>query len=109
MRRRSGKHGPAAASPFILDLDQLKGEFWDRPAEQIHADLQSPLNWPSAVVGKAAKKGLLSRAQKADLSLAFTSLRIPDDQRRQVQTAERALPPRSLEQHELPNTLTFPA
>src|SRR5260370_6067169 len=107
MRRRSGKHGPAAASPFILDLDQLKGEFWDRPAEKIHADLQSPLNGPSAVVRKAAKKGRLSRAQKADLSLAFTSLRIPDDQRRQVQTVERALASRSDEEQELAKKLPF--
>jgi hypothetical protein len=107
MRRRSGKHGTAAASPFILDLDQLKGEFWDRPAEQIHADLQSPLNWPSAVVGKAAKKGLLSRAQKPDLSLAFTSLRIPDDQRRRVQTVERALASRSDDEQELAKKLPF--
>jgi hypothetical protein len=90
-----------------LDLDQLEGEFWDRPAEQIHADLQSPLHWPSAAVGKAAKKGLLSRAQKVDLARAFTSLRIPDDQRRRVQTVERALASRSDAEQELAKKLPF--
>src|SRR6266849_10514635 len=102
MRRRGrGKRGTAGTSPFILDLDQQEAEFWNRPAEQAHGDLRSPLNWPSAVVQEAAKKGLLSRAQKADLSRAFTSLRIPADQRRRVQTVERALASRSDAEQEL--------
>jgi hypothetical protein len=107
MRRRSAKHGSASASPFILDLDQLEAEFWSRPAEQIHTDLQSPLNWPIAVVEEATKKGLLSRAQKADLSRAFTSLQFPDDQRRRLQTVKRVLASRSDAEQQLAKGLPF--
>ncbi len=108
MRRRSrGKRGTGGASPVIRDLDQLEAEFWGRPAEQIHADLKSPLNWPIAAVVAADKEGRLSPKQKADLSRAFTSLRIPDDQRRRVQTVERALASRSDAEQELAKKLPF--
>jgi len=88
MRRRSGKHGTAGASLFILDLDQLEAEFWNRPAEQVHADLQSPLNWPIAGVVAADKEGRLSPKQKAELFRAFTPLPLPDNERRRRKGCE---------------------
>jgi hypothetical protein len=107
MRRRSGKHGTVGASRFILDLDQLEAEFWNRPAEQVHADLQSPLNWPIAAVVAADKEGRLSPKQKAELFRAFTPLPLPDNERRRVQTVERALASRSDAEQELAKKLPF--
>lgn len=55
----------AGKSSIILYPAELA--FWERAPEQIHADLQSPRNWPLDELVKAVKSGRLSRRQRAEV------------------------------------------
>jgi hypothetical protein len=90
-----------------VDLDQLEAEFWSRPGEQVHADLQSPLNWPIAAAVAAHQKGRLSRKQEAELLRSVKPFRLPSNERQRVQTVERALASHSDVEREFVSRLPF--
>ncbi|HXJ80796.1 MAG TPA: hypothetical protein VMS64_19225 [Candidatus Methylomirabilis sp.] len=72
---------PTSRSPRMVLGRIDRADFWDRPPEQIHADLQSPLHWPDWLVIQAWNEGQLTPEQQAEIEHP-PSIGVPADTKR---------------------------